>query len=257
MGAAGRKTRQTSRRVALLTLLVSALFCQSASGQPGYNRWQTAVTPFFWLSYEDSEVFVDDTRMLLGIDPKWAIVGHFEAKKRVWTVIAELYYRNLDLQEDSVSVDLRTIVAEASLGYRMIHLFDRVGFEVIGGVRYFNTRVDIRYGSRSPTAEQNWVDPILGCRASWQVDKHWTLSARGDVGGWKWLTSNPGLDFTLNAAFMVAYRMRNVSFVAGYRALHAEFSETLAVKNAFEYHATTSGFGLGITFHWPSLPPRG
>lgn len=56
---------QALKRVALLTLVVSALFCQSAASQPGYNRWKIGVTPYLWFSETDGEVAPDSTRVPL------------------------------------------------------------------------------------------------------------------------------------------------------------------------------------------------
>jgi hypothetical protein len=240
-----------TKRVLLLAVLGSILFCDAAAAQPGYNRWKIVVTPYFWLSDSSGDITVDGTTVPVDVSfsdlfefISWGISAHVEARKRVWPLIFDLHYRDLDSQEVSMSTDLRNILAEASVGYQVMDWFQKTKIEVIGGVRYFNTRIEIRDAPSEPSGEQNWVDPIVGGRVSWQPAKAWTLSARGDVGGF-----GIGSDISWNASGVVAYRVYDFSFVLGYRAWHADY-ETGSGADLFKYDVTTFGPGLGMTFHF-------
>ena len=239
--------------IVILSLLASAMLCQSAHAQiMEYNRWKIDVTPYFWLSGASGDVTADGTTTAIDASFRdvadfvsWGISGHVEARKRLWALIFDLRYRDLDSQEESMSTDLRNVLVEGSVGYRVIDWFERdVAVEVIGGVRYFNTRIAIRDAPNEPTDERNWADPIIGGRVGWNPNKAWTLSARADVGGF-----SVGSDFSYNVSAVASWRVYDFSLLFGYRVWYADY-ETGSGTDLFKYDVTTHGPGLGMTFHF-------
>lgn len=233
------------RPLALVFLLASVGAHQPAAAQMmSYNRWKIDVTPYFWFSGANGDVTARGTETPIDVRfsdmadfISWGISAHVEARKRVWALIGDLHYRDLDQQADSLSTTLRNIVVEGAVGYAVIDWF-----EVIGGIRYFNTRVEIR--DTSDEGEQDWVDPIVGGRATWRPTQAWTASASADVGGF-----GIGSDFSWSFTAAGAYRINDFSFVFGYRVWQADY-ETGSGSDLFRYDVITHGPGLGMTFHF-------
>jgi len=241
-----------------IILIVAVLLATLACAHPGqaqimdYNRWKIDVTPYFWLSGSNGDIVVDSTSVPVDVSFKdlvdfvsWGISGHVEARKRELALIFDVRYRDLDSQEEAMSTELRTTLAEASVGYTVMRLieYDVVG-DVIGGLRYFNARIAIRDAPNEPSAEENWVDPLVGGRIGWKPSETWTLSARGDIGGF-----GVGSDFSYNVGAVASWRVFDFSLIFGYRLWHSKY-ETGSGADQFKYDVTTHGPGVGMTFHF-------
>jgi hypothetical protein len=239
---------ETKRLACAVVVALSALHQPAAAQMMSYNRWKIDATPYFWLSGVDGDVTVDGTTTSVDADfgdiaelISWGISGHVEARKRALALIFDLHYRELDEQQDSLSTTLQNVVAEGSAGYAVTQWL-----EVIGGVRYFNTEVGI---SGTPISEnKNWVDPIVGGRATWRPAKAWTVSGRADVGGF-----GIGSDLSWSVTAVAAYRVYDFSVVFGYRIWQADY-ETGSGGDLFRYDVITHGPGLGMTFHFGGGP---
>jgi hypothetical protein len=93
----------------------------------------------------------------------------------------------------------------------------------------------------SASADKDWVDPIIGVRAQWNIDDHFYLATKDDIGGFG---VSSDLVWTLQAT--VGYRFNeNVSAELGYRYLNTDYSD-----GGFTYDIAQSGLftGLNITF---------
>jgi hypothetical protein len=118
------------------------------------------------------------------------------------------------------------------------------------GVRYTYLDVDLDIsGGPSLGKSQDWVEPIVGLRTLWELSPRWGVTAAGDVGGF-----GVGSDFAWQAIGLVNYRFGlfgddNARFVAGYRALHQDYSNGSGA-NKFEWDVTLHGpiFALAIEF---------
>lgn len=96
----------------------------------------------------------------------------------------------------------------------------------------------------SPTslsAENHWMDPILGLRAQWNFHDKWFLAGRSDIGGF-----GVGSDLTWSVQSTVGYRFtESVSAELGYRYLSTDYKD-----GAFTYDMAEHGVftGLNIVF---------
>ena len=118
------------KRLLLITLALLSLVMlhQSVSAQiMSYNRWKIDVTPYFWLSGLNGDVTVDGNTVPLDLSfsdvsefISWGISAHIEARKKLWVLLLDVRYRNLDSQEEYQSTVLRNTLAEASVGYWVI-----------------------------------------------------------------------------------------------------------------------------------------
>lgn len=241
----------TALRVAGVTCLFLTVMTGYAGAQMmSYNKWKIDVTPYFWLSgakgnatvegmaFDIDESFSDLSKLV-----SWSIAGHVEARKRVWALILDVRYRDLDTQEEMNSTDVANIIVETSVGYKVLD-WPKSSVEVIGGLWYFNTRIEVRDAPNAPSDEANWVDPMIGGRATWKLSKVATFAARADVGGF-----NIGSNISWNASGVFAYRMYDFSVVLGYRVWSVDY-ETGSGSDLFTYDVVTHGPGVGFTFHF-------
>jgi hypothetical protein len=226
---------------------------QSVSAQiMSYNRWKIDVTPYFWLSGVNGDITVDGNPVPIDLSfgdvsefISWGISAHVEARKKLWVLIFDVRYRNLDSQEEFQSTVLRNTLAEGSVGYWVIDWRRfKLTADVIAGLRYANMRTEIRDAPGSPTADENWVDPIVGGRVAWKPAEAWTISARGDVGGF-----GLGSKFSYNVGLFGGWRFNNFSVILGYRVWYADY-ESGSGADLFKYDVTTHGPGIGMTFHF-------
>lgn len=91
------------------------------------------------------------------------------------------------------------------------------------------------------SADQDWLDPIVGVRAQWNINDKWFLAGKSDIGGFH-VGSN--LAWTLQAT--VGYNFtRNVSAELGYRYLHTDYTD-----GSLDYNVAQAGLftSLNVKF---------
>jgi len=91
------------------------------------------------------------------------------------------------------------------------------------------------------TADQNWLDPIVGVRAQWNINDRFFLAGKSDIGGF-----GVGSDLAWTLQATVGYNFtENVSAELGYRYLHTDYSD-----GAFTYDVAQAGIftSLNIKF---------
>ncbi|MEY4568788.1 MAG: hypothetical protein RLZZ398_227 [Verrucomicrobiota bacterium] len=98
--------------------------------------------------------------------------------------------------------------------------------------------------SKVPTeasADKDWLDPIVGVRAQWNINDRFFLAGKSDIGGF---SVGSDLAWTLQAT--VGYNLtQKVSAELGYRYLHTDYDE-----DAFVYDVAQAGVftSLNIKF---------
>ncbi len=254
-----KKTRKISTLICITLFLITFSALAFAGTKTNDNDWQFNLTPIYvWVvgveghgnasdrtvttSYEYEDVFDLDA----------AYLGHFEAMhKSNWGFLIDANYIGLTGgQTFSVGgvleMEFEATIAEFSGLYRITRQNHQ--FDLIAGVRYVDIDVDVNLTGR-PNLEvnlsQNWVDPLIGVRWGWQFAKNWSLSARGDIGGF-----GVGSDFAWQAIGLVDWQpFEYVSFIAGYRALYEDYEaeDGLAL---LDLEATFLGPVVGINFRW-------
>ena len=99
-------------------------------------------------------------------------------------------------------------------------------------------------GDRFPgtiDASREWVDPIVGTRAHWQITDPLYLALYGDVGGF-----GVGSDLTWQAAAMLGWRVRDwCSIELGYRYLYVDY-----LDGPFRYEMNMGGPVFGARFRF-------
>ncbi len=93
----------------------------------------------------------------------------------------------------------------------------------------------------SASATKDWVDPIVGCRAQWNINQKWYLAGRTDIGGF-----GVGSDLVWTLQGTVGYNFtEKVSADLGYRYMHTDYT-----NGGFTYDVATAGIytSLNIRF---------
>ncbi|MFC1601150.1 hypothetical protein ACFL34_02240 [Candidatus Sumerlaeota bacterium] len=178
----------------------------------------------------------------------------------------------------NVDFELEQIIAELAVGYRVYerlladHELERkrreFALELLAGARYvyLETTIDIEAdarigpvslgpltGSRVLTrsldrelsGSKDWLDPIIGARAHWDMTEDLSLVLRGDVGGF-----GLGSELTWNAAALADWRLtEHVSLYGGYRVLDIDYEDGSG-DDKFVFDAQIKGPLFGILFHF-------
>jgi hypothetical protein len=104
--------------------------------------------------------------------------------------------------------------------------------------------IDKQLNDRLPTdasTDKQWVDPIVGLRAQWNLNEHFFLAAYADIGGF-----GISSQLTWQAQGTLGYNFtKNIFTEVGYRYLHTDYTD-----GGFTYDMAQSGafIGLGLRF---------
>lgn len=241
----------------LIFILVVTLLPAIAIGQQD-NDWGFDLAPlYFWAISIDGDTGIrgQTARTEIDFSDIWDnLEGVFTLR-----LIAEyrqkfgllLDYNYLDLgketQEGAVDLDVgfKSQILNLAGTYR---IWDgRHTLDGVAGIRYTSLELDVNLrtlGARL-NGDQDWVDPIVGARYSYQMTDRWTLRLYGDIGGF-----GAGSDFTWQGLGLIDFQpWKNVAIVAGYRGIGTDY-ESGSGADKFTYDAVVHGplIGLDIRF---------
>lgn len=240
------------KEISVLVLLLAV------AGQAGPLRaegdWEYMFAPYIWGAGLDGETgvgpltgevdisFGDILETLDG-----AFLGHFEASKDRWTILADLVFLDLgqDLDRPQGSVDIEQTTFELGgaystgedlevlFGARLIDI--DVGIDLFGPVGVLDAQIG---------GAESWVDPFIGGRWSPQLNDRWSFQGRADIGGF-----GVGSDLTWNASLLFRYRAsEKVDIGLGYRVMDIDYEED--GLTGFVYDAQLPGALLGVGFRF-------
>lgn len=249
--------------------------------------WLTSITGSVAVNGNEVDIDADFSDTASEMDSLVALMGYTEARKKPWGVYFDLVYANigftggsaretspipgLTISADSRSgVDLALLVAELGgmyeLGSWETSKGGTTGLDVLAGVRYFHTSVDLSFeitgavnlpplglsqeGSLAVarSGDIDWVDPMIGLRLRHDFAGGDRLQLRGDIGGF-----GVGSEFSwqLMAAYAHDFTWGDsvLSLALGYRVLDVDYS-TGSGLSEFDFNTTIHGPLLGLTFRW-------
>jgi hypothetical protein len=228
-----------------------------AAGEKGDDAWYFDLAPFYlWAPSISGDLGVGPIEQELDIsfsdifdNLDFVLTGHFEARKRNYGLIFNLDYLNLGVGQTTaagpeVELDYKTVIVEFDGFYRIMR--DAHAFDLLAWLRYTkqDTTLSVKPGP-SAGLDESWWDPIVGARWQFGFADGWSLSARGDIGGF-----GVGTDFTWQLAGIVQWQpWKNVALIAGYRALDQDYEEGRFVDR-YKWDATMQGPVLGVNFRW-------
>ena len=243
-------------------VLVLAFVCPLAYAEDTSDTkaWDFQLAPFYlWAVNMDGDVTVKTTTTPLKMDfgeifdnLEGLFTAHFEAwHKKKWGLLVDVSYINIGGQQvtpiATLDVDFQTVMTELGGFYRF-----RKGphaLEGLAGIRYTSLDVEVDMLGLPPKLEesQDWLDPIIGARYRWTMAEKWSLSVRGDIGGFG---IGDASDFTWNLAALIHYQpWKHVALVGGYRVLDVDY-ETGSGPSKFAYDVQMQGPILGVSIVW-------
>ncbi|WP_424991270.1 hypothetical protein [Fluviibacterium sp. S390] len=121
-------------------------------------------------------------------------------------------------------------------------------FDVQGGVRYNSITQDIDVSGpardESLGGTEDWWEPVIAARGTWEIDEDWTFAAMVDAGGFgaggnelSWSTTL-GFDWSFSDS---------TSMVFGYRYYSIDFEDD-ASDGTFGYAFEQHGPFIGLTY---------
>lgn len=216
------------------------------------RRW--VISPYFWFSGIDGSVTVGGNRvsgsvsfsdLLENLD--MGLIVHVEHHRKGWTI----FFDNVVMW---LSDDLdRPANSEVSMSLAAIELggaFPIFGpdqetwqtpltIEGLVGFRYIYLDQEVEIGSFEADHSDQFIDPFFGGRGMWSITDAWSLTARGDIGGF-----GIGSKLSWQVAGMVQWQTLDWLTVAlGYRLLDIDWSTG----------GGTGEHGLDVQFSGPFL----
>jgi len=228
------------------------------SSEKGGAGWEFQFTPYVWAagvkanavigSFESSgEVDFIDLAKKLDV----GVMLHFEGRKERWGFMLDGLYMNATddararvgpFRVRGINIDggLKMAILEAGVFYRFGEASP--SFDALAGVRYISIDLRVDPGPLPTLSrDKDWVDPFIGGRFQLGLSERWSLSLRGDVGGF-----GVGSDLTWNVTALLGYRLSETTTLAiGYRHLDIDYA-----NGNFEFDAQFSGPYLGLSFRF-------
>jgi len=229
---------------------------------PADASWEFRIEPYAWLTAIDGSTGVRG--YVADVDASFsdifdvldmAAALQFEARRERWGIVGDVFYAKLGEDAtlagpDATRVDLefKQVLAELDLCYRIAEQPEG-WVDVYAGMRYNYIDLDLnadtstrwREIARNGSRDKDWLDPVVGVRAQWDLNPHWFLAGRGDVGGF-----GVNSDFTCLLQATVGYNFTKcVSAELGYRYLHTDYKD-----GGFTYDIDQAGLYTGLSFRF-------
>lgn len=177
-------------------------------------------------------------------------MGSYQASRSDWAYTVDVMYTGLNSSGTGTSgfgaeLDVDQLIVSFDVAYRANdHL------EILGGARYNSLDLGlVLAGPGGSIVQRNdsqaWIDPYVGLRTTIPFNEAWSLTLRGDVGGF-----DVGSELAWQLLARVDWRVAESVFVsAGYRMLDTDYEDGSGADR-FGYDMTMSGPAIGIGWHF-------
>jgi len=249
-----------------------------------WSDWQFQVAPYLWLFFLDGDVGAGHQKtgvhtslfdLFQNTDTVLGIEVNMQAKNGPWTVLVDPTWLRItdsfnlgqglvkvkgDVTSDIYIIDAMVLreLWHKDFGAPVVEKgMPRQGFtlDALGGMRAFILSGDLDLKIKPPgdllddikhqwDATQNWVDPVIGARATLDLGR-FTLAARGDVGGFT-IQSDITSEMWATAAYN--FKLFGVDAFSGvsFRAIYDDYDS----DNGFLYKACLYGPVIGMGFRF-------
>jgi hypothetical protein len=183
-------------------------------------------------------------RVGVNVDKWWFMADVFGGKLR-----QSVTFRLTD--GTTVSASVRPMMARLLVGHRIKRWplgsggTSNVTLRGYGGIRYNEAKLEVTLlNERYPlTGTADWVDPLIGAQATFEVGDHWQFSAWTDVGG-----IVVGSKITWWAEIDAGYRFTSwFNLRLGWTFMHVEYEDTAASQD-FRWDMWLTGPHLAMAF---------
>ena len=261
------KTLRNMHRVALFAAVMTHAVMSSAadSDATAKNGWKYSAALYLWMANIDGKQTVKGQEADLDVGfgdildvLEFAAQGHVEAiRDNQWGLFIDGTYLKLGADAENgpikLDVDYKYWLWEAGGIYRANTWTTGNGqaaVDLLLGGRY--TRMDVKLDFKKPPlsdidGDESWTDLFAGARWLTPLPNNWTMSLRGDIGGFGISGSS---DLALHGTLLFDWNFSpNWDLVAGYRALYQDYKSGSGA-NKFAYDATTHGPLLGLAYRF-------
>ena len=215
----------------------------------GTQKWAFSITPYLWAAGLDGDTGADgvgaeiDTgyRFFSLDNLDFALALGVEAQKGRWTALLDAMHVDFsDASESSpIAVDAQVSggFVETSAAYRAGRV---AGLELVVGARYVELESAVRLTpGPSAEADEGWLDPLVGARFTHAFNDRWSVTLRGDVGGF-----GVSSELVTNVAAVFGCRLTDAATLRfGYRFLQMDYDD-----DGFVLDAIAQGYAFGVTF---------
>jgi opacity protein-like surface antigen len=233
----------------LATLTVLTLPCTAFAGEWKYAASFYLFTPETTTAIGGVEATLSFSDALDNLD--MAFMAAFEANNGRWGVIADYMLTDLSFGNPTpgpafsgVNASLKTQIFNGYATYRA-YQNPKVTLDIAAGIRWFNTTTDITLlpgilpGGTS-RADEDWVDPVIGIRARFEMSEKLSGTVFADYGGFRsgsesWQTLLT-LDYNINENWVAR---------AGYRYISIDHT-----INGMDFSFKQSGPIFGATYRF-------
>ncbi len=250
--------RAISRTAALAFFILAASTAVAAD-------WEHRLTPYLWMSGMDGSQTIGTPAGPLTADVDLSFgdiwdnleIGgmlSYRGQNERWVVMADSIYMDLEAKDNrngtlidvGVKIEAKQLALEADLGYEVA---ERI--VVFAGLRYNDLEQDLTVttaggpaaGTRTASAGDSWIDPIVGVATELPIGERWSVGLRGDIGGF-----GIGSDFAWQALAAVRWQAsERISVVGAYRYIDMDY-ENGSGTALFGYDMALSGPALGVSF---------
>lgn len=220
------------------------------------QEWKHEIAPYMWGAAMDGSTTIgsltSDIDMSFGdiVDNlEFGFMGAYRASNGPHSITLDGLYMGLGgtgtgpagfLKAD---VDVDQTALELSYGYEVMERL-----VLLGGLRYNDLAVDIKAtgplgASQQASADADWVDPLIGAHYTMPFADAWSLTLRGDIGGF-----GIGADFAWQAAATLRWQFSdNIGALAAYRYMDIDYEDGSGTRY-FKYDVASSGPALGVVF---------
>ena len=181
----------------------------------------------------------------------FAFMGAFEANNGQWGFIADYMYMDLTFNGDTpgpvfsgteTSVTLKVFSGYAA--YRVLENADAT-VDLLGGFRWFgvDSKISLVGGpgpgpAPSVSADEDWIDPVIGARSRFRLSDRWFGTAAFDYGGFS--SDSETWQVLLTAGYEINEKW---TVQGGYRYLDVDHD-----INGTDFNLSQSGLVLGGSY---------
>jgi hypothetical protein len=244
------KARVIPAALAASLMMSSAAFAQDTSGE-----WRQTVYLYgMGVAIDgDAEIGPVGVSVDLSISDvfdalKFGAMAQYRIENGTWSFAADATYMNLGQSQSGeqgrvgARIDTDQLTVMGTVGRRVTP-----NIEALFSLAYFDLSVDLQVRvleqTVSASRDADWVDPMIGLHYRAPLDGKWSVSLRGDVGGF-----GVGSDLTLHGwATLVRQNTESFAWYFGYRYIAYDY-ETGNGANRQRYDLQQHGPGIGVAW---------
>lgn len=240
-------------RATTASFAIGALLAATTAHADG---WKHEFAPYMWGSAMDGSAGIGavEAEVSVGFDEildnlEMAFLGAYRATKGPLSLTLDVVYMGLGQSAKgsgglvTADIDMDQTAIEGTAGWALTEQL--VAF---GGLRYVDLSVEVQ--ARSPLGDllsaegdESWVDPIIGAHYTVPFSEAWSLTLRGDIGGF-----GVGSDFAWQGVATVRWQASpRVGVLAAYRYFDMDYEDGSGAGR-FKYDMSISGPALGVVF---------